>query len=282
MPTTLGIQVKTSGAKPFEERCDALVLFVPQKNHEYFQVFRTVDQKTKKTLSSLLKSERFVGKIGESITYHTNHSLAPSRLIITGLGELKNINEEMFRRAAGVAAITARRAASSHVAYTVPSELNIQQERLLQSIVEGALLGSYRYLKFKTKEEEIEPEKKVETITVLSDPNSLSRNAIKRAQIMSEATCFARDLVNEPGNNLNPATLAQIAKEVAREKGLAIRVLEAPELERLGAGAILGVGSGSSVPPRLIQLTYRSGQKKKGVKTALVGKGITFDSGGLS
>jgi leucyl aminopeptidase len=92
---------------------------------------------------------------------------------------------------------------------------------------------------------------------------------------------LARDLVNEPPNSLNPEKLAEIATAIAREKGLEIRVIEADELRKLGAGAILGVGGGSRVPPRLIQLTYRCGDKNAR-KIGLVGKGITFDSGGLS
>ena len=102
-----------------------------------------------------------------------------------------------------------------------------------------------------------------------------------RAVIYAQATWLARDLVNEPPNSLNPEVLADIAKKIAKEKKLGIKILEKGELEKLGAGAILGVGMGSKVPPRLIQLTYNSG-KKNAPKIALVGKGITFDSGGLS
>jgi leucyl aminopeptidase len=152
---------------------------------------------------------------------------------------------------------------------------------LCQLITEGALLGTYRFLKFKTKEEEIQPQKKIDFITLLMQPNPAAKAAVDKARIYAEATAFARDLVNEPANTLNPEVLAEIAKKVAEESGLEFRVIEAPELKKLGAGAILGVGGGSKVPPCLIQLTYRCG-KKNAKRTALVGKGITFDSGGLS
>src|SRR3990172_9805595 len=192
MITSQPAQVKISSARPYEERCDALILFVPQEKHEHFEVFRIVDQKLRNALSKLLKAEHFVGKIGETITYHTNNPQGPARVVLTGLGRLKDCSEEMFRRASGAAAIAARRAACSRVSYTMPSELNIQMERLLQAIVEGALLGSYRFLKFKTKEEEIEPEKKIDSVSVLTDSNSLSRGAMHRAELFAQATCFAR------------------------------------------------------------------------------------------
>ena len=274
------IETKIQEISPVEAACDALVLFVPEKGNP-LEAFQNVDQKLKNRLSGLLKEEHFRGKPGENLVYHTNGALNAARVIVTGVGEQSKWNDESFRRAAAAGTLAARNAACAHVCYAVPPNVTQNSRTLVQAIVEGALLATYRFLKFKTKEEELQPKKRIQSITLLTAATSENKAALDRAKIYADATIFARDLVNEPANNLNPAVLSDIAKKVAQESGLEFRVLEAPELTKLGAGAILGVGSGSKVAPRLIELKYKSG-KKKARKTALVGKGITFDSGGLS
>ncbi len=274
------IDVKIRDISPTDQKCDALVLFIPEKG-EPSEIFRAVDKKLKNKLSTLLKEEHFQPKPGESLVYHTNGAIKPSRIIVTGLGDPAKWNDELFRRATAAATLAARNSACSNVAYTIPAESSEKREKLIRAMVEGALLSTYRFLKFKTKEEEIQPQKRIQRMTFLTESNARTKASIDKAKISADATSFARDLVNEPGNNLNPQVLEEIAEKVAKESGLEFRVLEVPELKKLGAGAILGVGSGSKIPPRLIQLTYRSG-KEKAKKTALVGKGITFDSGGLS
>jgi leucyl aminopeptidase len=274
------IEVKIRETSPLETTCDALVLFLADKASPT-ETFRAIDKKLKNKLSALLKEEYYKPKPGESRVYHVNGGMNAARIIVTGVGDAEKADEEIFRRAAAAGTLAARNAACANVAYVVPTDTKLNRDLLIQSIVEGALLSTYRFIKFKTKEEEIQPEKRIQTITVLTTPNAKAKAAVERAQLYAEATAYARDLVNEPANNLNPEALEQIARKVAEEANLEFRVLQAPELKKLGAGAILGVGSGSKVPPRLIQLTYKCG-KKKVKKTALVGKGITFDSGGLS
>ena len=276
----LNIDVKIKEISPVEQAADALVLFVPEKG-DPLESFRSVDKKLKNQLTALLKEEQFKGKVGESRVFHTQNGITAPRVIVTGAGDPAKWNEELFRRASASAALAARNAACGKIAYAVPGEPKISADRMAGAIAEGSLLSTYRFLKFKTKEEEIQPQKRIEQITILTSSTPAAKEAVERAKIYADATAFARDLVNEPANHLNPQVLSQIAREVAEQNNLEFRVLEAPELMKLGAGAILGVGGGSKVPPRLIQLTYRSG-KKKAKKTALVGKGITFDSGGLS
>ncbi len=275
------IQIVVRNSSPVTDSCDALVLFVPEKKRVPSDIFKVVDAKLENRLSRLLKAEHFQGKPGETIVYHTNGTLPAGRVIITGLGKPEKSSEETVRRAAASAAIAARNAACSRVSFTLPPATKAPRALLVQCIVDGSLLGVYRFFKFKTKEEEIQPGKRIKTITVLAERNPSNLAAVAKASLYCDATCFARDLVNEPANTLNPEVLSDIAKTVAADSGLDFRVLEASELKTLGAGAILGVGSGSKIPPRLIQLSYSSGNKNS-KRTALVGKGITFDSGGLS
>ena len=278
---SFGIKVNLSSAKAWEQPCDALVLFVPEKEKDYFSIFKEVDQRLKGALTSVLKEEYFIPKIGSQIVYHVSEGLKAKRVILTSIGRIEDASEESFRRASAVASNAARNAACAHVAFALPASKKVKESRMVAVAAEGALLGCYRYLKYKTKEEEIQPKKKIAQVTILSGKNRTNQKAMDRAVIYVQATWLARDLVNEPPNSLNPEVLADIAKKIAKEKKLGIKILEKEELEKLGAGAILGVGMGSKVPPRLIQLTYNSG-KKNAPKIALVGKGITFDSGGLS
>jgi leucyl aminopeptidase len=278
---SLEIEVKLSQMKPWEESCDALVFFIPEKEQDYFSIFKDIDTRLNGALTSVLKEEYFQPKIGSVTVYHVSGGIAAKRVVLTSLGKWEDLSEESFRRASAVAANAARNVACARVAFALPSMRKIQEARLVEVVAEGALLGSYRYMKFKTKEEEIQPQKKIGRISILAGKNQANERAIRKAHLYAQATCMARDMVNEPPNALNPEVLGEIARKVAKEKKLGIKILEKAELERLGAGAILGVGMGSKVPPRLIQLTYTSG-KKNLRKIALVGKGITFDSGGLS
>lgn len=278
MAQNIRLQISTSS--PSTEDCDALVVFVPQGELET-PTFKDLDRRLGGSLSKVLKQEKFQGKLGDQILYHSSNALRASRVIVAGLGKKENFSEETIRRASASAAVAARNSASTRVSYTLPAGSKVREELACRAIAEGAILGSYRFTKFKTREDEVEPAKEIQIISVLSSKKASNQKALNSAKLMADATCFARDLVNEPPNALNPETLAEVAEKTAKESRLKFRVLNAAELKKLGAGAILGVGSGSSVPPRIIELSYSSG-KKGAKKVALVGKGITFDSGGLS
>ncbi len=273
------IRLQISTAAPASEDCDALVIFVPQGEFTT-STFKELDRRLGGSLSKVLKQEKFQGKLGDQILYHASNGIRAPRVIIAGLGKKEDFSEETLRRASAGAAVAARDSASTRVSYTLPVG-KVREDLACQAIAEGAILGSYRFTKFKTREDEAERSKEIQTISVLASKKTANQKALDSAKLMADATCFARDLVNEPPNALNPESLAEIAEKAARESRLKFRVLNAAELKRLGAGAILGVGSGSSVPPRIIELSYSCG-KKGARKVALVGKGITFDSGGLS
>jgi len=272
-------KVTLSNSRPFEEATDALVLFVPEKGA--FEAFSSVNTQAKNALSKLIQEERFKAKVGECLTYHSSGIAAARRIILAGVGKKEECTPEAIRRAASSAANVARNASCRRISYTLPSGVPFKTDQAVEAVVSGALLGTYRFLKFKTRDEDQEQEKKIENIVVLTAANAGSKNAIDRARMFADAACFARDLVNEPANALNPAVLEEKERQAAREAGLEIKVIQADELKKMGAGAILGVGIGSITPPRLIILNYRP-KKKTSRKIALVGKGITFDSGGLS
>src|SRR5262249_2959984 len=153
-----------------------------------------------------------------------------------------------------------------------------------QALAEGAVLGGYRFDAYREKSEETASRVSSVALLVPRDQNlRASRDAARRGIIIADSQNAARELSNLPPNVLSPEQLAQEARTVARETGLAIRVLDVAELEKRKMGAILAVGGGSSRPPRLVALEYPpNGAAKKSRPFCIVGKGITFDSGGIS
>jgi leucyl aminopeptidase len=198
--------------------------------------------------------------------------LAPFPVVVaTGLGEANGtLDPEQVRRAAGAALRTLGHATRAHLA--------VGDETTAAAAAEGALLGAYAYTQYKSKAEP--PALRRLTIGVPDSRDRAARAALRRAQIVVDAVTLTRDLVNVPPNDLYPDALAKRAAELAGEVGVEVEVLDEKALRRQGYGGILGVGSGSTRPPRLVRLRYRPARPR--ARVALVGKGITFDSGGLN
>lgn len=152
----------------------------------------------------------------------------------------------------------------------------------IKALVEGWLLGSYSFQKYKSNTEE-RPRTKVETLSVNSVEISQSQfeRACTTGQVIAEATNLGRSLIAEPASYMTPGKLAEEARRVASKCGLTCKVMDVPQLEKLGMGAFLGVAKGAKEPPKFIVLKYEP-EKAAKKKIAIVGKGITFDSGGLS
>jgi leucyl aminopeptidase len=156
-------------------------------------------------------------------------------------------------------------------------------EKIAQTTIAGAIMGLFEPDKYRTKDKE---EREIDSMIVIAegdDEKALSRGA-ERGRIIGESTNFTRDLANEPGGYMTPTILADRAKRVAKEFGLSVDILDQKQMEKLGMGALLGVSRGSDEPPKLIILKYQPSRfrSSKGELLALVGKGITFDSGGIS
>ena len=179
---------------------------------------------------------------------------------------------EAIRRAAGVAARSLNGVAT---VITTLSELN------LEAAVEGLILGSYQMHEFRSAKT-APKDPPLSKITALSTARN-AKSVAARAVAIASAVATARDLVNTPPSHLHPAEFARRAKAFGSAAGLQVQVLDETALAKRGFGGIIGVGQGSSNPPRLVRLTYRGGKGRKGVpRVALIGKGITFDTGGIS
>jgi leucyl aminopeptidase len=240
-------------------------------------------------LLSLYAEAKLKGKRGEPLLVPNTGGLgvAARSVLLVGVGKRREVTTDSLRRALGrVAPQLAKRRT---VATTFPQVVGRSPEDAVQATVEGLLLGSYRFDRYKSGKDEDQPEKPaLRTVTVLGSPRWTGRavvqnleESIARGDIVSDAVAWARDLVNTPAGDLTPEVLAGSAVQMAKEVGLESKIWTEPELRRGKFGGILGVGQGSANPPRMIELKYRGGPSSQ-APIALSGKGITFDSGGLS
>lgn len=204
------------------------------------------------------------------------HSKKEGRLILlVGLGKKEKFDLDRIRRFAGRAAVVARDMGSSSLALSVPSGPVAEGA---QAIAEGALLALYRFDKYKI------PENKGELSRIFiaclnENERKKTEEAVRYGTIVSEATNFVRDIVNTPAKDATPTTIAEIARGEAKKWGFKCSILERADMEKAKMGALLGVSAGSAQPPKVAVLEYSNG---KGGPIALLGKGITFDSGGLN
>jgi leucyl aminopeptidase len=265
----------TSTAAPASLKADALVIGVAKgpKGLVLATGSETVAKALGTKLAATLASLGATGKADEVTRLATLGKTSAPVLVAVGLGDAgKTYPHERLRRAAG-AAVRAL-AGTPHVALALPSD----DEASLRAVAEGAALGGYTFTSFRHASlDRHTPE--VDKVTVVTS-HGAAKAVVKRAAVVAAAVRRARDLVNTPPSHLHPVELAAAAVEEAARVGIPAEVLDEKALKKGGFGGILGVGQGSSNPPRLVHLSYRP----RGATTtvALVGKGITFDSGGIS
>ncbi len=196
--------------------------------------------------------------------------------VALGLGKKGETTVADVRRAAGAFARAAGRLGS--LATGIVETAGVDPRAGAQAAVEGAMLGSYSFAKFKSDA----PKKSVESFTLIAPESAVKATqvGVDRGTAIAQAVAMARDLVNTPGGSLNARDMAEVALQVAKESGLEVEVMDEDAMEKAGMGGMLGVNKGSDEPPRLIKMTYSPRNPTGSV--ALVGKGIMFDSGGLS
>jgi leucyl aminopeptidase len=273
------MKLEVSGAAPAAARGDVLVVERYAGDTRPGPEGAGVDRALSGLLSRVLAEERFEGRVGETTSVHTNGRLGVGRVIVVGLGPRPECTAETVRRAASAAARRARDLGARHVVMTLLGTRVAVRARA-QALGEGVRLGLYAFDRYKAKRSD---QKAVETVTVLAPSareQAAVRDGLRVADLTAEATCFARDLINEPANHVTATRLAETAQEIAKAGGLRAHILDRQACERMGMGSFLGVNRGSTEPPAFIHLTYRpKGRPRR--RIALIGKGITFDSGGL-
>jgi len=234
--------------------------------------------------ATLVARGGFGGEAGQVRTLTAGKDDRFPTLILVGIGKARDLTSEALRHAAGSGVRAARELGASGVTLVPPSGRgpSFRAQATAEAVVEGALQALYRFDTYKAK-----PKKDgITSLTLLVEERDLgaARRGAREGRVLGEAVTFARQLGNEPGNTATPTFLAEQAAVLAEEHGLHLKVLEEEEMRRLGMGSLLGVSQGSAQPAKLIVLTYepkkRAGKRPETV--AIVGKGLTFDSGGVS
>ena len=272
------MNVTVSGEPLASMAVDAIVVGVYADDKKLREPARRVNEASRGALSEVLDAEKFQGKVGHVTHLHTTGRLPARRVVVVGLGKRAETTAEALRRAAASGLRRARDLGARAVAIEVLGDRLPARQRA-QAVVEGGILGTYTFDRYKREKSD----KQVETLHVAESDGRQRRDATdgaRRGEVFAQATWFARDLINAPANEVHPSHLARVATEIAKTAGLGVQVLDRAECKRLGMGAFLGVAAGSEQPPKFIHLTYApAGRRRKTV--AVIGKGITFDSGGL-
>jgi leucyl aminopeptidase len=244
----------------------------------------SIDRKLNGRVQELTRSGEFTGKYLQISILHVAGEITPRRILLVGLGKKGEFDLEKCRQAMGKVSVRVRDLGlQSFSSQLLGADLaRISPRDAGQAAAEGILLGTYRFVRYKT--DPLESKKELREVTLVEpEPKRIVeiQMGVTRGRVIAEATNYARDLCNSPSNVVTPSRLASEAKTLAAEYGLRLQVFERRELEEMGMGAFMGVARGTQEPPKLIVLEY-SGGKKAGKPVALVGKSVTFDSGGIS
>jgi leucyl aminopeptidase len=235
-------------------------------------------------LKDRLENKEFEGKAEQIAVFYAQRALPAKRVVLVGLGKKGEISIERIRRSMGKAGQKIREMGVEEFTTSVNAMgcgKDLPAAVVAQGLVEGALLGLYRFTKYRVKEKR--NSKEVLEMQFVESPSDSPevRKGAKQGEIISNAVSLARDMVNHPANEMTPTIMAKIAARMAKQTGVRCKVFSKTEVERIGMGAFLGVAQGSEEPPQFIVLEYHGG--KKGERPiAIVGKSITFDSGGIS
>ena len=232
---------------------------------------------------SLIHDGEIQGKFAQTTVVHDFEKPNVKKALLIGAGKRNELTSSKIRQLAAVALQTCQKCRAKKLAvaigdFTIPAQVN--DAKATQAFVEGAILGSYTFDYYKSTA--TDQAMNIEELIVLApdDAGESVRKSILLAKASAEATNFARDLVNQPGNSMTPGIMADRAMRMAERNGLQIHLLERKDMEREGMGALLAVAQGSTQPPKLIVLKYMGNPQAETM--AFIGKGVTFDSGGIS
>lgn len=241
------------------------------------------DAALKGLITQLMAQGEIKGKLCETTMLHTMDKLPSPRVLVLGLGKPGELTPDRLRKAVAEASRVLRRAGVKKAAFAlVGATAAVGNDKAAQTIAEGCILGLYRFRKYLSSNDRENGE--LEQVDIVA-PDSKSLPTLQRASekgtIIAEATNNARTMINEPSNYMTPGEMAEMAKDLAHSLGLELTILEREQMRRKGMGAILAVSQGSQQPPKFMVLRYH-GDPGTDKALGLVGKGVTFDSGGIS
>ncbi len=271
-------------------KTECLVLFCIEEKKPSGKLTE-LDAKLNGVLSSSFKNKRFEGKLNQALIINVTKPMRADHLLLVGLGKGTEATADKLRQASGTAAKLAEKSKFKHISFFIPADnsakdtyagLDQSGDDFSQMVVEGSLLSLYNFDEYKQPEKE--KPSRINQITLLAQAKSKvssMRSSVTRGRKLVTAVATSRDLISQPSNTATPTYLAKKAKELAKSFGMTCKVLTTRDMEKLGMGALLGVSKGSKEPPAFIILEHRGGVKND-PPVVIVGKGITFDTGGIS
>lgn len=242
---------------------------------------QALDKTTKSSLSKAIKASKFTGKIGDYLEIIAPHGVAVSRILLVGLGKTKELTAHKLETlgAAIYKTLAMKGDKKATMALDYAKDCKLKEGEFMSLLASGIVTKSYRFDKYRTTEKE-DKKPSLKEVTIATADSAKAKKEFVNATAVIEAVNYAKDLVSEPANILNPETYAARLKKLT-EMGLKIEVLGEKKMKELGMGALLGVGQGSAVESQMVILSWQGGNAKD-APIAFVGKGVTFDTGGIS
>jgi leucyl aminopeptidase len=260
---------------------DAMVLSMFEGDKKCTGVISEVDEALNGAISQIISSGEFKAKCDQISIIHSLGKLPVRIIAVVGLGKRQEFGLDKVRNTTAEVCRILRKLNCRRITLLPLSEVvhNIKLVDLVEVYAEASLLGLYSFDKYK-KPDYTTVEELLIVSNNINEPKDL-RSAINKGIIVAKSTNLARDMVNEPANNMTPSRIAEIAKEIASDQNMKLEVLEVSDMKSLGMGALLGAAKGSQEPPKLVVLSYQ-GDNSSEDTIGFIGKGVTFDSGGIS
>ena len=272
------MEIKVIAGDITQIEADAIVVNLFEGEKQLSDATAAVDKALDGAISYLMSKDEIKGKFGEVGIVHTLGKLPARVVAVAGLGKRQDFAVDKIRGVAGEFCRSLRKLSCHKVATILygAGGGEIEPEASVEAIVEGSLLGLYSFDQYKKPEY-----KDIGEMLIVESEIPVIERGIHKGKVMAEAAALARDMVNEPSNRMTPTRMAEVAKEVADKYVLELKVFDQKEMEAMGMGGLLGVAKGSSQAPKLITLSYKGDEQSESA-IGFIGKGVTFDSGGIS
>jgi len=277
------MQITVATTPAIEVSCDTFILFLSQENTPLDSVTATIDKTLSEHISTLILEQPDCNHYGKTNIIHTWGALGAKRIMLLGMGRKKDLTLDTLRAlsATGMRIAQKNNAASVAISLSNVEDENQDHQSYVQAIVEGAILGTYQFNYYKTQKPTPHAIQELILIENESAQNSTIAQGVHIGTIIADSVNVARDLVNHPAQYMTPSQMAVQAQDIAKENNLDITILDQADMANENMHALLAVAQGSAEPPKMIVLKYMGDPNSQQI-TAFVGKGITFDSGGIS
>jgi leucyl aminopeptidase len=273
------MKISVFKADPTAEKADVLVVPAYQGEKTLRALAAALDASLDGELRRALDEDKFSAKLGEIYVFRTPKAFRAKRIAVIGMGPKKEASEETLRIVTASFLDRVKTFDVKTVACPMLGiEAGIPTKAAAKAMIEGARLSMYHFGRYKKNEHKPPTELALFVSTATEEKQALA--GVAHGEILSHAANSARELVNTPGGHMRPIDLVETAREIAKRKGIRMKVYDKAAMEKFGMGGVLGVAQGSDHEPYLVHLVYKPAKAKK--RVALVGKAVTFDSGGLS